>query len=147
MGHRHPLLYELASETVHLVPSIFRAPVYCRQLEHSLSRSIGKLAPHSGVRPQLLMTSHSARTDRRNTLLACSAVKGRSCVEPSTCKVSVQQAKPSLQSPIQLPGRQSSHQSVTTSERHQGVPVFVMLPLDTVSPYAAAAWTLPDVAL
>ncbi len=130
-----PAIELVSHQTLCTISSATSARVCQHQLKHLLTRTTGNLHPrHRTHNP---MARDGSFAERKNTMHTLASAVGRPHIDPSICSsstASVQQAIAMPQSCLLGHDQQSQSQMMSAPQGRSGVPVYVMLPLDTVSP-------------
>ncbi len=124
------------------------SPIRCQQVKPFLSRLIRESAALTSSPSQLPVAKHIVLRHQANTPRLTTRVMSRSCAQVTTCASTaapMQQEAAAVRTASWEP-EQAAADLPAEPQKRQGVPVYVMLPLDTVSPsidHAATTCTVP----
>ena len=124
-------------------------PIRCQQLKPFLSRLIRESAALTSSPSRLPVAKHIVLRHQANTPRLTTRVMSRSCAQLTTCASTaapVQQEAAAVCTSPWEPDQAAADLVLAEPQKRQGVPVYVMLPLDTVSPsvdHAARTCTAP----
>lgn len=128
-----PCSVKIGSRLVlHPLSSTGHLSIHCQKLKSCSSQQIRKPTVLSSNRPRLWMAKQVALTECGNLMHMCAASSSHSTRCASNA-APAQHNSGTLKSEAQAMELKAGSQADTVPHRRQGVPVYVMLPLDTVS--------------
>ncbi|DBA71033.1 TPA: Leucine-rich repeat receptor-like serine/threonine-protein kinase bam2 [Trebouxia sp. C0005] len=130
------------------ISTTLHCPIHCHQLKPVLSRPIRESAALTSSPSRLPLAKHSALQHQANKPHLVTRDMSRSCAQSTTCASTaapMQQEAAAVRTAPWEPEQAAADLLLAEPQRRQGVPVYVMLPLDTVNnqghfQYASTSW-------
>lgn len=132
---------QTAHPAAHAIPrpvcTLLHSPIRCQQLKLFSSRLIRESAALTSGPSRLPVAKHIALHNQANTSHLIIKAMSRSCGQPTTCASTaapMQQEAAAVHTAPWEPQQAAADLLLAEPQKRQGVSVYVMLPLDTVSP-------------